>query len=282
VGAERCGAIRLPRDDKHARRLREHAEASPAEWMQWLTAAEAAARVGAPVCRRRGVDRRGLECAPGLVAALLAASGAELRTGTGRRPRPAGSGGDPAAPPVWRVTLADGSASEWGLVVVANAFGVAGHTAFPLRPVRGRLSWAEGRGNEGAAGDRLPRGYVMPATQGRHMVGATFQRDDADLAPRDEDDRTNQWRLARLLPAWGDRPLQPARVSVRAATPDRLPLVGMLAPGLYASLGHGSRGLTCAPLCGELVASMACGEPLPLPRDLVRRLDPFRFGPVEP
>jgi tRNA 5-methylaminomethyl-2-thiouridine biosynthesis bifunctional protein len=58
-------------------------------------------------------------------------------------------------------------------------------------------------------------------------------------------------------------------------------LAGELAPGLYASLGHGSRGLTCAPLCGELIASMACGEPLPLSRDLVRRLDPGRFGSVE-
>jgi tRNA 5-methylaminomethyl-2-thiouridine biosynthesis bifunctional protein len=124
-------------------------------------------------------------------------------------------------------------------------------------------------------------GYVTPAIHGRHIVGATFQRDDTDLAPRAEDDETNRWRLARLLPEWEARQLQAACVSVRAATPDRLPLVGRLALGLYASLGHGSRGLTCAPLCGELLASMVCGEPLPLPRDLVRRIDPLRFGDIE-
>ena len=70
-------------------------------------------------------------------------------------------------------------------------------------------------------------------------------------------------------------------MSVRAATPDRLPLVGELAPGVFASLGHGSRGLTCAPLCAELIASWVCGEPLPLSRDLVHRLDPLRFGEIE-
>jgi len=175
----------------------------------------------------------------------------------------------------------DGTASEWPSVVVANAFGVSGHLRLPCRHVRGQLSWAEAEPGQPLGAIVCREGYVTPPVDGRHIVGATFQRDDADLAPRDEDDETNRWRLARLLPGWEARALHPARVSVRAATPDRLPLVGELAPGLYASLGHGSRGLTCAPLCGELLASMVCGEPLPLPRDLARRLDPLRFGDIE-
>ncbi|MBU3693623.1 MAG: tRNA (5-methylaminomethyl-2-thiouridine)(34)-methyltransferase MnmD [Rhodocyclaceae bacterium] len=325
VHADRCGAIRLPRDDKHARRLREHAEASPPEWMQWLGAAEASDRVGAPVAGDGVWIAEGWNVRPpDLVAALLAASGAAVLAGRVRsiapadvptgsrlvssnhacvtpggdsRPAdgtyvpvttdavpepgglgPSGSGGRPA----WRVTLGDGTTTEWPLIVIANAFGVSGHIALPLRHVRGQLSWTEGGDGEVLQAIVCREGYVTPAVDGRNIVGATFQRDDADLAPRDEDDRTNQWRLSRLLPGWADRPLGPARVSVRAATPDRLPLVGALAPGLYASLGHGSRGLTCAPLCGELIASMVCAEPLPLPRDLVRRLDPLRFGEIQP
>ena len=178
------------------------------------------------------------------------------------------------------MTLADGSTSTWPVVVVAKAFGVSGHLHLPLRSVRGQLSWAEAEPGRPLDAIVCREGYVTPARDGRHIVGATFQRDDADLNPRDEDDETNRWRLGRLVPGWGDQPLTSARVSVRAATPDRLPLVGALAPGLFASLGHGSRGLTCAPLGGELLASMVCGEPLPLPRDLVRRLDPLRFGDV--
>ena len=314
--ADRCGAIRLPRDDKHARRLKEHAEASPPEWMQWLGAAEASARVGAAVAGEGVWIGEGWNVRPpDLVSALLAASGATVaksrvqsikladvlagsRLGFSNHasvmpdgepgrvsrmaPEPdlhrlAESDGRPA----WRVTLDDGTTSDWPLVVVTNAFGVSGHIPLPLRQVRGQLSWAEAGDGEALRAIVCREGYVTPAVDSRHIVGATFQRDDADLAPRDEDDRTNQWRLSRLLPDWADRPLMAARVSVRAATPDRLPLVGLLAPGLHASLGHGSRGLTCAPLCGELIASMVCGEPLPLPRDLVRRLDPSRFGKIQ-
>jgi len=165
-------------------------------------------------------------------------------------------------------------------VVVANGFGIAGHRTLPLRRVRGQLSWAAQSPDRELSAIVCREGYVTPAIDGQHIVGATFQRDDADLAPREEDDETNRWRLARLLPGWESRQLRAARVSVRAATPDRLPLVGELAPGLFASLGHGSRGLTCAPLCGELLASLVCDEPLPLPRDLARRLDPLRFGQI--
>lgn len=278
----RCGALRLPRDDKHARRLREHAEASPAEWMRWMPAEAAMARTGQPVAGDGVWIEDGLSVVPGdLVRQMLEVSGAMLVRGQVQRVEPEPPGVQSVAgAPAWCVTLADGSTSTWPVVVVANAFGVSGHIHLPLRHVRGQLSWAEAEPGRPLDAIVCREGYVTPGRDGRHIVGATFQRDDADLNPRDEDDETNRWRLGRLVPGWGDQPLTSARVSVRAATPDRLPLVGALAPGLFASLGHGSRGLTCAPLGGELLASMVCGEPLPLPRDLVRRLDPLRFGDV--
>jgi tRNA 5-methylaminomethyl-2-thiouridine biosynthesis bifunctional protein len=55
-------------------------------------------------------------------------------------------------------------------------------------------------------------------------------------------------------------------------------LVGKLAPGLYATLGHGARGMTTAPLCGEFLAAMICDEPLPLGGDWVERLNPMRMS----
>ena len=292
VRADRCGALRLPRDDKHAGRLREHADASPAEWMRWMTADEAAAVTG------HNVAGDGVWIAeawnvvpPDLVAALLAAPGVSVLRGRVTFIELAGSSPCPEAVeaadetavtghPMWTVTTEDGATSTWPLVVVASAFGVDGHRALPLRYVRGQLSAAAAEPAGTLRAIVCREGYVTPAIDGQHIVGATFQRDDADLAPRDEDDETNRWRLARLLPGWESRQLRAARVSVRAATPDRLPLVGELAPGLFASLGHGSRGLTCAPLCGELLASLVCDEPLPLPRDLARRLDPLRFGQI--
>jgi tRNA 5-methylaminomethyl-2-thiouridine biosynthesis bifunctional protein len=39
----------------------------------------------------------------------------------------------------------------------------------------------------------------------------------------------------------------------------------------------GSRGLTMAVLCGELLAAWLHGEPLPIEQSLARRLRPGRF-----
>ena len=60
---------------------------------------------------------------------------------------------------------------------------------------------------------------------------------------------------------------------VRCASPDRRPLLGELAPGLWVSTAMGSRGLTFAALCGELLAARLHGEPLPLPVRLAGALD---------
>jgi len=94
------------------------------------------------------------------------------------------------------------------------------------------------------------------------------------------------------------------RVGFRCASPDYLPLVGPVpareqflqtfaglrnnarqridsrgdyVPGLYLNTAHGSRGLTSTPLAAELLASLICREPLPLPRSLCRALAPARF-----
>jgi len=51
-----------------------------------------------------------------------------------------------------------------------------------------------------------------------------------------------------------------------------MPLVGELLPGLYTSLGHGTRGLITAGLSGELIAASVCGQLLPLPLAVVNAL----------
>jgi tRNA 5-methylaminomethyl-2-thiouridine biosynthesis bifunctional protein len=68
-----------------------------------------------------------------------------------------------------------------------------------------------------------------------------------------------------------------SRASVRAATPDRLPLAGRLEDGTFVLGGLGGRGFTWAPLLAEHVAALALGAPSPLPRDLAALVDPARF-----
>jgi tRNA 5-methylaminomethyl-2-thiouridine biosynthesis bifunctional protein len=58
-----------------------------------------------------------------------------------------------------------------------------------------------------------------------------------------------------------------------------MPLVGEFLPGLYTSLGHGTRGLITAGLSGELIAAAACGQLSPLPSDISNALSPsVRFA----
>jgi tRNA 5-methylaminomethyl-2-thiouridine biosynthesis bifunctional protein len=60
---------------------------------------------------------------------------------------------------------------------------------------------------------------------------------------------------------------------VRCATVDRRPLLAEMAGGLWVCTAMGSRGLTFAPLCAELLAARLHGEPLPLESKLAQALD---------
>ncbi|MEP1469866.1 MAG: FAD-dependent 5-carboxymethylaminomethyl-2-thiouridine(34) oxidoreductase MnmC, partial [Halieaceae bacterium] len=153
-------------------------------------------------------------------------------------------------------------------------------------------------------------GYIAPARQGTHCMGATFDltRRDTELCTADHD--YNLDTLAAAAPDWQeelagiDRDALGGRVGFRCASPDYLPLVGPVpdrpqflqtfaalrnnarqhiytrgnyVPGLFLNTAHGSRGLTSTPLAGELLASLICDEPLALPRHLCRALAPARF-----
>jgi tRNA 5-methylaminomethyl-2-thiouridine biosynthesis bifunctional protein len=48
-------------------------------------------------------------------------------------------------------------------------------------------------------------------------------------------------------------------------------------PGLYASGGMASRGLTWAAMAGEIIASDLAGDPMPVEADLLESVDPARF-----
>ena len=56
-----------------------------------------------------------------------------------------------------------------------------------------------------------------------------------------------------------------------------IPIAGESYPGLYLNIGHGSRGLSYAPLCAEVIASHICNETPPLELDLRQAIHPGRF-----
>jgi tRNA 5-methylaminomethyl-2-thiouridine biosynthesis bifunctional protein len=150
----------------------------------------------------------------------------------------------------------------------------------PLRPVRGQASFIAGAEIPAAA---LFGGYVAPAPGGV-ICGATHDRDDEGLEPRDGDHRRNLAVLAGALPGLAARlasaPAEPY-VGIRATTADYLPIAGAAPdspPGLFVLTGLGSRGYTLAPLLAEHVAGLALGAPSPLPRSQAALVDPSRFA----
>lgn len=179
----------------------------------------------------------------------------------------------------WRLLDSDG-----GVIVEADAVIVAAALASrdlvagaALQPVRGQASWTtDGARAQAAAWG----GYLLPGPDGL-LFGATHDRDDAATDLRDVDHQRNLATLAARFPALAAR-IDPSalagRASVRAVTPDRLPLAGAAgAEGLLLLTGFGSRGFSMAPLLAEHVAALALGAPSPISRAAADLVAPGRF-----
>jgi tRNA 5-methylaminomethyl-2-thiouridine biosynthesis bifunctional protein len=179
----------------------------------------------------------------------------------------------------WRLLDAAGQVvAEAEVVCLAAGAGLAAlWPEAPIQPVRGQLSWADGV----AAPIATAWGAYVAPTQTGLMFGATHDRDDATADWRAGDDARNLAALAARRPRLAARlagvPLH-GRAAVRATTPDRLPLAGPVAPGLFVLGGFGARGFTLAPLLAEHVAAEALGAPSPLPEPLATIVDPGRFS----
>ncbi len=179
--------------------------------------------------------------------------------------------------------LLDGDGREIAradVVVVAAAMSsMALCPDLPLRPVRGQASFA-GFFPE-APGALAWGGYLAP-TRGGLLFGATHDRDDVGTEVRAADHDRNLATLAAVRPELAARlaetPLQ-GRASIRATTPDRLPVAGPAQgmAGVFLLTGFGSRGFSLAPLLAEHVAALALGAPSPLPAPLGELVDPDRF-----
>lgn len=174
----------------------------------------------------------------------------------------------------WRLIGAAGLLLEADMVILANAMDAARlWPNLPLSPVAGQAEWVEGPPPPPVAWG----GYVAPG-RGGWLFGATHDRGVVDPVPSDAASANNFETLAARLPRLARR-AEPSRsrAAVRATTPDRLPLAGRLAEGLFALTGLGSRGFCAAPLLAEHVAAAALGTPSPLPAALAERVSPDRF-----
>jgi tRNA 5-methylaminomethyl-2-thiouridine biosynthesis bifunctional protein len=179
------------------------------------------------------------------------------------------------------VTLSDGSVLHTDCVILASAFSdTLFSPSLAIDSARGQLTMLPEQAGRTLQKIICRDGYITPAILGMHTIGATIQKDDACVDARAIDDQENFQRLQRLLPEFclDVHACQSGRVAFRAVTQDRLPAVGQLAEGLYATIAHGSRGMTCAPWCGEWLAGMIMGEATPQLKQWREILNPLRLA----
>lgn len=311
-----CGMLQLGFSDREAARQRRLVDAGlwPGEWLVPLTAKQAGERAGVNLRHGGLLFPQSGWAAPGrLCRHLLAAGAIDWRPGRAvdrldYRPGERN----------WRLHDAGGRPLGEAEVVVIATAAEARHfpaTAWlPLKSIRGQVSAVPAsRASRALRTVLCYDGYLTPAVDGRHVLGATFDSRNTDPRACERDNRLNLERLAGVEPglfealagAEGGRPrVADARAAFRCHTPDYLPVIGPvpdvaayrrlyaalgkgqlrrhyppapLLPGLYVNVAHGARGLTTAPLAAEILAAALDNEPQPVPETLRRAVHPARF-----
>ena len=259
VAHDRCGVLQLARSDKEVGSQREAVVGLPPEYAQFVSREEASGHAGVPVAAPGLWFPQGGWIKPrALVQAQLEACGARLQRRYGTTVEEL-----PRAP----------------VVILANAGEAPKLCTVPhlrLRSVRGQLTYVPEDALEPPHVVVLRGGMVLPPVDGVCVVGATYDLEDPHAAVREEDHAGNLERLRGILGVEVRAPVD-GRVAFRAVTPDRVPVVGKIADGVYGAFAYGSRGLVWAALAAELIAAELEGEPLPLEGALTSAMDPGRF-----
>ncbi|ANP47105.1 bifunctional tRNA (5-methylaminomethyl-2-thiouridine)(34)-methyltransferase MnmD/FAD-dependent 5-carboxymethylaminomethyl-2-thiouridine(34) oxidoreductase MnmC [Candidatus Viadribacter manganicus] len=170
----------------------------------------------------------------------------------------------------------------------------------PIALSSGQIEWGEGAPPTHA----LTHGSYVAPFDGGVLFGATFDKTPAPPADARARNLSALRDLAPDVAANVDEASLHSRASERATTPDRAPIAGLLpdapawlaqyadlahgravttsqAPpahsGVYVIGGLGARGLTLAPLLGEVIASEMCNEPGLLSQLARDAIHPARF-----
>ncbi len=263
------------------------AQRLPPDYVQALDAHQAAAMSGLPGSHPAWFYPSGGALQPSsYVQALLQGAGTLYNCRVAAL-RPDGQGR-------WQALDAQGALlAEAPAVVLAGGHeGVSLLPALPLVRQRGQLTHLP------QAGTPMPvagQGYAVSDGAQGLWCGSTSDDEDTEPSLRERDQQHNieQWQRLSGQAGMAGAPLA-GRVAWRLLTPDRLPLVGGLPdtgyagrrdqarliprlPGLALCTAFGSRGITFAALCGEIVAAQITGAPCPVESSLLDAVDPARY-----
>ena len=120
-------------------------------------------------------------------------------------------------------------------------------------------------------------GYLTPAKDGYHELGATFDRKAGTKILESAHHHNRDLLPVGLASQMPDPKVMKARVSRRASTPDRNPVCGEIADNLYVLGALGCARVNVAPLLGDMLAAQLLDMPITLGLDMRGMMEPFRF-----
>ncbi|MCW0212567.1 MAG: glycine oxidase ThiO [Pseudonocardia sp.] len=275
------------------------AATGPGDRAELDTLAAHLGRLGRPVERLSGRELRRLEPALGpdvrgglsvpddlsvdnraLLAALRSAAQQAGVVVDRRAARVVGGGPEP------RVECVEGPPVQADVVLVsagAHSSGLHPALAGVVRPVKGEILRLGHRAGAFPMPTRTVRAlvdgrpvYLVPRENGL-VVGATQSENGFDTEPTAGGVRDLLRDAERIVPGIAEYALVEAAAGLRPGSPDNVPLIGVLEPGLLVATGHSRNGILLAPITAAAVVASLRGDPVPA---VVEAADPGRFAGI--
>lgn len=213
----------------------------------------------------------------------------------------------------WQLTCSDSTTLDTSVVVLANGHGLSSFKQsqhLPLYATAGQVTHIKATKHTARLKTVLCyKGYLTPASDHLHCLGASFNRDISGYEVNDVEHHQNIDKLRQDLPVLCQEQnfssyIKGGKVGVRMSVKDHLPMVGSLPhyentklayhdlnkgkpannypnspvhSNLFMLGGLGSRGLCSAPILGEILACQLLQEPMPLAQSLLEQLNPNRY-----
>jgi glycine oxidase len=151
------------------------------------------------------------------------------------------------------------------------------HATVPVRPVRGQLLHLGWTGTPLRRVTWSGRCYLVPWDDGTLLVGATVEEAGFDERTTVAGVRDLLDAVCEIVPHAWTAGFRGARVGLRPATPDNLPVIGPsgAVPNLMYATGHYRNGVLLAPLTAQLVADAMLDNRID---PMLTPLSPSRFG----
>ncbi|WP_169776940.1 bifunctional tRNA (5-methylaminomethyl-2-thiouridine)(34)-methyltransferase MnmD/FAD-dependent 5-carboxymethylaminomethyl-2-thiouridine(34) oxidoreductase MnmC [Campylobacter mucosalis] len=147
------------------------------------------------------------------------------------------------------------------------------------------------------------KGYITPLVKDRHVVGATYSKNENFSQARAGDDVENLQKISEFVDI-NRAEILDSHVAYRGYSSDRFPIIGALhdeefykqtydnlfwsknrgvskkakyEPNVFLNIAHGSRGLGTAILGAKLIADLIASRPLCIEKSLFNELHSARF-----